>query len=204
MKIQWVLLTNYHSGCQDSSLHSYVQNRSEPNQWWLDFELLYSEYAIGNSSVGRFLFGRPDWFGRGAEGDGASRKQTFFRIVASIPLPAYASVAINVFTQVWNAFFLALALSSRYTQPVQAVMAESQRDDASFVSYTDGCNFDDHFCVPAFLPFSQPLFCLRYFCGCSRGRGMSLSCKEMDAKPPQLPFCNFGGFASIFVYRYIS
>jgi glucose/mannose transport system permease protein len=36
------------------------------------------------------------------------------------------SVAIIIFTQVWNEFLLALALSTRQTQPVQVVMAEAK------------------------------------------------------------------------------
>jgi glucose/mannose transport system permease protein len=58
-----------------------------------------------------------------AEVDGASKIQTFFQIVAPISMPAYASVAIIIFTQVWNEFFLALTLSNQTTQTVQVVMA---------------------------------------------------------------------------------
>ena len=52
--------------------------------------------------------------------------QIFFRIVIPISLPAYASMAIIIFTQVWNEFFLALSLSSQQTQTVQVVMASAQ------------------------------------------------------------------------------
>lgn len=38
-------------------------------------------------------------------------------------MPAYVSVAIIIFTQVWNEFFLALTLSNQRTQTVQVVMA---------------------------------------------------------------------------------
>jgi len=58
--------------------------------------------------------------------DGASRIQTFFRVVTPISFPAYASVAIIIFTAVWNEFFLALTLSSPRTQTVQVVMAEAK------------------------------------------------------------------------------
>ncbi|OGO29484.1 MAG: hypothetical protein A2W33_09110 [Chloroflexi bacterium RBG_16_52_11] len=58
--------------------------------------------------------------------DGASKLQTFFTIIVPISLPAYTSVAIIIFTQVWNEFFLALTLSSRATQTVQVVMAEAK------------------------------------------------------------------------------
>jgi len=36
------------------------------------------------------------------------------------------SMAIIIFTQVWNEFFLALTLSSQKTQTVQVVMASAQ------------------------------------------------------------------------------
>jgi glucose/mannose transport system permease protein len=52
--------------------------------------------------------------------------QIFFRVVTPISLPAYASVAIIIFTQVWNEFFLALTLASRQTQTVQVIMAEAK------------------------------------------------------------------------------
>ncbi|HEY5901897.1 MAG TPA: ABC transporter permease subunit, partial [Anaerolineales bacterium] len=61
-----------------------------------------------------------------AEVDGASKLQIFFNIVIPVSIPAYTSVAIIIFTQVWNEFFLALTLSSRATQTVQVVMAEAK------------------------------------------------------------------------------
>ncbi|HVN53990.1 MAG TPA: ABC transporter permease subunit, partial [Anaerolineaceae bacterium] len=61
-----------------------------------------------------------------AEVDGASRVQTYFNIILPISLPAFASVAIIIFTQVWNEFFLALSLSAPNTQTVQVVMAEAK------------------------------------------------------------------------------
>jgi glucose/mannose transport system permease protein len=76
--------------------------------------------------MGTFFLGIPRELEEAAEVDGASRVQTFFRIVAPISLPAYTSVAIIIFTQVWNEFFLALTLSSRQTQTVQVVMAEAK------------------------------------------------------------------------------
>ena len=63
---------------------------------------------------------------QGIEVKAANRIQLFFRIVTPISLPAYASVAIIIFTQVWNEFFLALTLASRDTQTVQVVMAEAK------------------------------------------------------------------------------
>jgi glucose/mannose transport system permease protein len=41
-------------------------------------------------------------------------------------MPAYVSVAIIIFTQVWNEFFLALSLATPTTQTVQVVMAEAK------------------------------------------------------------------------------
>jgi glucose/mannose transport system permease protein len=73
--------------------------------------------------MGTFFLSVPKELEEAAEVDGASRIQTFFRIVAPISMPAYASVAIIIFTQVWNEFFLALTLSNQNTQTVQVVMA---------------------------------------------------------------------------------
>jgi glucose/mannose transport system permease protein len=73
--------------------------------------------------MGTFFLGFPRDLEEAAEVDGASRIQTFFRVITPASLPAYASVAIIIFTQVWNEFFLALSLSTRNTQTVQVVMA---------------------------------------------------------------------------------
>jgi glucose/mannose transport system permease protein len=75
--------------------------------------------------MGTFFLSIPRELEEAAEVDGASRIQTFFRIITPISLPAYASVAIIIFTQVWNEFFLALTLASQKTQTVQVVMAEA-------------------------------------------------------------------------------
>lgn len=76
--------------------------------------------------LGTFFLGVPRELEEAAEVDGASKIQTFFRIITPISLPAYASVSIIIFTQVWNEFFLALTLSSPKTQTVQVVMAEAK------------------------------------------------------------------------------
>lgn len=76
--------------------------------------------------LGTFFLSIPRELEEAAEVDGANKIQTFFRVVMPISLPAYISVAIIVFTQVWNEFFLALTLSSRATQTVQVVMAEAK------------------------------------------------------------------------------
>ena len=76
--------------------------------------------------MGTFFLSVPRELEEAAEVDGASRIQTFFQIICPISLPAFASVGIIIFTQVWNEFFLALSLSSPTTQTVQVVMAEAK------------------------------------------------------------------------------
>jgi ABC-type glycerol-3-phosphate transport system permease component len=73
--------------------------------------------------MGTFFLSIPRELEEAAEVDGASRVQTFFRIIVPISLPAYASVAIIIFTQVWNEFFIALTLVTPRTQTVQVAMA---------------------------------------------------------------------------------
>lgn len=76
--------------------------------------------------MGTFFLGVPRELEEAAEMDGASRIQIFFQLVVPISLPAYASVAIIVFTQVWNEFFIALTLITPRTQTVQVAMAMTQ------------------------------------------------------------------------------
>ena len=76
--------------------------------------------------MGTFFLGVPRELEEAAEMDGASKIQTFFNIVVPISLPAYASVAIIIFTQVWNEFFIALTLVTPKTQTVQVAMAMTQ------------------------------------------------------------------------------
>lgn len=76
--------------------------------------------------LGTFFLGIPRELEEAAEMDGASRIQTFFNIIVPISLPAYASVAIIIFTQVWNEFFIALTLVTPKTQTVQVAMAMTQ------------------------------------------------------------------------------
>jgi len=74
--------------------------------------------------MGTFFLSVPRELEEAAEVDGANRLQTFFQIVTPISLPAYASVAIIIFTQVWNEFLLALTLSTPLTTTVQVKLAE--------------------------------------------------------------------------------
>ncbi len=76
--------------------------------------------------MGTFFLGIPRELEEAAEVDGASKVQTFFQIVIPISLPAYASVGIIIFTQVWNEFFMALTLVTPRTQTVQVAMAMTE------------------------------------------------------------------------------
>lgn len=76
--------------------------------------------------MGTFFLSLPRELEEAAEVDGASKIQIFFKIVVPISLPAYASVAIIIFTQVWNEFFIALTLITPRTQTVQVAMAMTQ------------------------------------------------------------------------------
>jgi glucose/mannose transport system permease protein len=74
--------------------------------------------------MGTFFMAIPRELEESAEVDGASRIQMFFRIVSPMALPAYASTAILIFTQVWNEFLLALTLATPKTQTIQIKLAE--------------------------------------------------------------------------------
>jgi len=76
--------------------------------------------------MGTFFLGIPRELEEVAEVDGASKIQIFFKVVIPISLPAYASVAIIIFTQVWNEFFIGLTLVTPRTQTVQVAMAMTQ------------------------------------------------------------------------------
>jgi glucose/mannose transport system permease protein len=76
--------------------------------------------------MGTFFLGIPRELEEAAEVDGATKIQIFFNIVVPISLPAYASVAIIIFTQVWNEFFIALTLVTPKTQTVQVAMAMTE------------------------------------------------------------------------------
>lgn len=76
--------------------------------------------------MGTFFLGIPRELEEAAEVDGANKVQIFFQVVTPISLPAYASVAIIIFTQVWNEFFISLTLSTPKTQTAQVAMAMTQ------------------------------------------------------------------------------
>jgi glucose/mannose transport system permease protein len=76
--------------------------------------------------MGTFFLSIPRELEEAAMVDGASKIAIFFQIVIPISLPAYASVAILLFTQVWNEFFIALTLSTPKTQTVQVAMAMTE------------------------------------------------------------------------------
>ena len=76
--------------------------------------------------MGTFFLSIPRELEEAAMVDGASKIAIFFQIVIPISLPAYASVAILIFTQVWNEFFIALTLSTPKTQTVQVAMAMTE------------------------------------------------------------------------------
>jgi glucose/mannose transport system permease protein len=76
--------------------------------------------------MGTFFLGIPRELEEAAEVDGANRVQIFFQVVSPISMPAYASVAIIIFTQVWNEFFISLTLSTPKTQTAQVAMAMTQ------------------------------------------------------------------------------
>ena len=76
--------------------------------------------------MGTFFLGVPRELEEAAEVDGSSKIQTFFKIVIPISIPAYASVSIIIFTQVWNEFFIALTLVTPKTQTVQVAMAMTE------------------------------------------------------------------------------
>lgn len=94
--------------------------------WGMIVSYLILNIPLASVMLGTFFTSVPRELEESAEVDGASRVATFFQIVIPISLPAFASVAIIIFTQVWNEFFLALSLSSPTTQTVQVVMAEAK------------------------------------------------------------------------------
>ncbi|MCJ7734475.1 MAG: carbohydrate ABC transporter permease [Anaerolineales bacterium] len=79
---------------------------------------------LASVMMGTFFLGIPLELEEAAEVDGASKLQIFFRVISPVALPAYASVSIIIFTQVWNEFLLALTLSTPQTQTIQLKLTE--------------------------------------------------------------------------------
>jgi len=94
--------------------------------WGLILSYLIINMPLASVLMGTFFLSIPRELEEAAQVDGASKLQIFFKIVMPISLPAYASVAILIFTQVWNEFFIALTLSTPKTQTVQVAMAMTQ------------------------------------------------------------------------------
>lgn len=94
--------------------------------WGLILSYLILNMPLASILLGTFFLSIPRELEEAAEVDGANKVQVFFQIITPLSAPAYTSVAIIVFTQVWNEFFLALSLSSRATQTVQVIMAEAK------------------------------------------------------------------------------
>ena len=94
--------------------------------WGLILAYLIINLPLASVLMGTFFLGIPRELEEAAEVDGATRVQTFFRVITPISLPAYASVAIIIFTQVWNEFFISLTLSTPKTQTAQVAMAMTQ------------------------------------------------------------------------------
>ncbi len=92
--------------------------------WGLILSYLVLNVPLASVLMGTFFLSVPRELEEAAAIDGASKVQIFFRIVTPVSLPAYASVAIIIFTQVWNEFLLALTLSTQATTTVQLKLAE--------------------------------------------------------------------------------
>jgi glucose/mannose transport system permease protein len=124
----------------------------------LIFSYLILNVPLASVLMGTFFLSIPRELEEAAEVDGASRVQTFFKIITPISVPAYASVGIIIFTQVWNEFFLALVLSTRTTQTVQVVMAEAKGTTLVFYNLQMAAAL-----IAVSLPMIFFLFLGRYF-----------------------------------------
>jgi glucose/mannose transport system permease protein len=92
--------------------------------WGLILSYLILNLPLATVLMGTFFLGIPRELEEVAEVDGASRFQIFFRVITPISMPAYASTAIIIFTQVWNEFLLALTLATPATTTIQPKLAE--------------------------------------------------------------------------------
>jgi glucose/mannose transport system permease protein len=100
--------------------------------WGLILSYVILNVPLASVLLGTFFLAVPRELEEAAEVDGASKIQIFFRVVIPVAMPAYASTAIIVFTQVWNEFLLALTLATPRTTTIQIKLAEIK---GSFVAH---------------------------------------------------------------------
>lgn len=100
--------------------------------WGLIASYLILNVPFASVLLGTFFTAIPRELEEAAEVDGANRIQIFFQLITPVALPAYASTAIIIFTQVWNEFLLALTLATPATQTIQIKLAEIK---GSFVAH---------------------------------------------------------------------
>ena len=130
--------------------------------WGLIISYLILNIPLASVLLGTFFLSVPRELEESAEVDGASRIQTFFNIVVPVSLPAYASVAIIIFTQVWNEFFLALSLSAPEHPDRAGGHGRGQRDDAGPLQPADGCRVDHRSHPADILPVPGQVFYPRH------------------------------------------
>ncbi len=92
--------------------------------WGLIASYLILNVPLASVLMGTFFTAIPRELEEAAEVDGASRFQNFFRVISPVAMPAYASTAIIIFTQVWNEFLLALTFATPQTQTIQMKLVE--------------------------------------------------------------------------------
>jgi glucose/mannose transport system permease protein len=109
-----------------------AQTRLALTHWGLILSYLVINVPLASVLLGTFFLSFPRELEEAAAIDGASKIQIFFQVVAPVSMPAYASVAIIIFTQVWNEFLLALTLATPTTETVQVKLAEIK---GSFVAF---------------------------------------------------------------------
>ena len=109
-----------------------AQTRLALTHWGLILSYLVINVPLASVLLGTFFLSFPRELEEAAAIDGASKIQIFFQVVSPVSMPAYASVAIIIFTQVWNEFLLALTLATPATETVQVKLAEIK---GSFVAY---------------------------------------------------------------------
>src|SRR5512136_185220 len=79
-----------------------AQTRLALTHWGLILSYLVINVPLASVLLGTFFLSVPRELEEAAAIDGASKIQIFFRVVSPVSMPAYASVAIIIFTQVWN------------------------------------------------------------------------------------------------------